>query len=138
MLQPDMPGNRIDKCLKAAVQQEMFLFFNFAINNNDAFLENVLCIIGRSAIGYDKVVNGRIIVLIDILQYAVIAGLDPLYNFLNRKFTHNIACSGVLRHKTKKKTLTAWRSNDIFDVLSRDEWYYTTIDCSITCCSSVL
>jgi membrane-bound metal-dependent hydrolase YbcI (DUF457 family) len=117
-----MPGNRIDKCLKAAIQQEMFLLFNFAKNNNDAFLENVLCIIGRSAIGNNKVMNGRIIVFIDILQYAVIAGLDPLYNFLNRKFTHNIACSGVLRHKTKKKTLTAWGSKDIFDVLSSKEW----------------
>ena len=94
------------------------MLLDFAINDNDAFLENVLCIIWRSAIGNNKVMNGRIIVFIDILQYAVIAGLNPLYNFLNRKFTHNIACSGVLGHKTKKKTLTAWRSKDIFDVLS--------------------
>ena len=116
----------------------MFLLFNFAKNNNDAFLENVLCIIGRSAIGNNKVVNGRIIVFIDILQYAVIAGLDPLYNFLNRKFTHNIACSGVLRHKTKKKTLTAWRSKDIFNVLSSKEGYYWAMDNSITRCPSEL
>jgi len=118
MFQPNMPGNGIYKCLKAAIQKEMFLLLDFAINDNDAFLENVLCIIWRSAIGNNKVMNGRIIVFIDILQYAVIAGLNPLYNFLNRKFTHNIACSGVLGHKTKKKTLTAWRSKDIFDVLS--------------------
>jgi len=117
MFQPDMPGNGVNKCFKTAIQEEMFLFLDFAINDNDTFLENVLCIIGTPTICNDKVMNGRIIVFIDILQYAVIAGLYPLYNFLNRKFTHNIACSGVLRHKTKKKTLTAWISNDIFDVL---------------------
>ena len=116
----------------------MFLFFDFAINNNDAFLENILCIIGSSAIGNNKVMNGGIIVFIDILQYAVIAGLDPLYNFLNRKFTHNIACSGVLRHKTKKKTLTAWRSKDIFDALTSPQGYYVTFADAITGCFSAL
>ena len=82
--------------------------------------------------------NGRIIVFIDILQYAVIAGLDPLYNFLSRKFTHNIACSGVLRHKTKKKTLTAWRSKDIFDAMSSPHGYYVTFVDAITGCLSAL
>ena len=116
----------------------MFLFLDFAINDNDAFLENVLRIIGRSAIGYNEVMNGRIIVLIDILQYAVIAGLYPLYNFLNRKFTHNIACSGVLRRKTKKKTLTAWISKNIFDALSSLGRYYGAVNDSITYCLSTL
>jgi hypothetical protein len=92
-----MPCDGIHKCLKAAIQEKMFLFFDFAIYDNDAFLENILCIIGSSAIGNYKVMNGRIIVFIDILQNAVIAGLNPLYNFLNRKFAHFIACSGVLK-----------------------------------------
>jgi hypothetical protein len=138
MFQPDMPGNGIYKSLKAAIQEEMFLFLDFAKNDNDAFLENVFCIIGSSAIGNNKVMNGRIIVFIDILQYAVIAGLYPLYNFLNRKFTHNIACSGVLRHKTKKKTLTAWRSKDIFNISSGSERSYATFEDTVTGCHSAL
>jgi hypothetical protein len=131
-----MPGNRIHKCLKAAIQEKMFLLFDFTKYDNNAFLENILCIIGGSAIGNNQVMNGRIIDFIDILQDAVIAGLYPLYNFLNRKFTHNIACSGVLRHKTKKKTLTAWRSNDIFDVLSSLTRYLSTSTDTLTCCLS--
>jgi hypothetical protein len=114
-----MSCNGIHEGLKATIQEEMFLFLDLAINDNDAFLENVLCIIGGTTIGDNKVMDGGVIVFIDILQYAVIAGLNPLYNFLNRKFTHFIACSGVLGHKTKKKTLTAWKSKDIFDVLGR-------------------
>ncbi|KPL12513.1 MAG: hypothetical protein AMS26_17300 [Bacteroides sp. SM23_62] len=133
-----MPGDGIHKCLKAAIQEKMFLLLDLTINDNDAFLENILRVIGASAIGDNKVMNGRIIVFIDILQYAVIAGLYPLYNFLNRKFTHFISCSGVLRHKTKKKTLTALRSKDIFDVQGRPEGYYATFDNSITSCLSVL
>jgi hypothetical protein len=138
MFQPDMPGNGINKCFEAAIKEEMFLFLDFAIDDNDAFLEYILCVIGSSAIGYNKVMNSRKIDFIDILQDAVIAGFYPIYNFLNRKFTHNMACSGVLRHKTKKKTLTAWRSNDIFNALSRLESYSGAVDYIITYCSSVL
>jgi hypothetical protein len=132
-----MPGNRIHKCLKAAIQEKMFLLFDFAIYDDNAFLEYILCIIRGSAIGNNQVMNSRIIDFIDILQDAVIAGLYPLYNFLNRKFTHNIACSGVLRHKTKKKTLTAWRSNDIFDALSSPKGYYTICTDAVTGCLTV-
>jgi membrane-bound metal-dependent hydrolase YbcI (DUF457 family) len=116
----------------------MFLLFNFTINDDDAFLENIFCIIGRAAISDYQVMNGRVIVFVDILQYAVISGLYPLYNFLNRKFTHNIACSGVLRHKTKKKTLTAWRSKDIFAVMGSPGCSSGAFEYFITYCSSAL
>jgi hypothetical protein len=116
----------------------MLLLLDFTIDDNDTFLENILCIVWGTAICGDEVMDGRIIVLIDILHYAVIAGLYPLYNFLNRKFTHFAACSGVLRHKTKKKTLTAWRSKDIFDVPGRPGRHYWTFHGNITGCLSGL
>ena len=119
MLEPDMPCDRIYKGLEAAIQEEVFLIFYLTKNDDYTFLENILCIIRGPAVCYDKVMNCRIIVFIDILQHAVITGFYPLYDFLNRKFTHFIACSGVLRHKTKKKTLTAWRSKDIFNLMGR-------------------
>jgi hypothetical protein len=131
-----MPCNGIHESLETAIQEKMLLFLYFSINDNDTFLENILGIIRCSAIINNKVMYGWIIVLIDILQDAVISGLYPLYDFLDRKFTHNIACSGVLRHKTKKKTLSAWISNDIFDTQGGVERHYITWYGSITDCFS--
>ena len=91
MLKPYMSGNGIHKGLETAIQQEMFLFLDLSINDNDTFLEDILGIIRRSAICDNEVMNGGIKIFIDILQYIVISGLYPLNDFLNRKFIHFIA-----------------------------------------------